>query len=137
MARVRYPNKTHYSRHFSRKELDCKCGCRAPKQVRRNLRKLAVRLEKLRRHLDGPVWIVNGYRCYERNRFVNGAVNSQHLTGKAADLQVPAGQQDNYVRAAEKVPAFRRGGIGIYPNGGVHVDYRSWRARWSSWRGSR
>lgn len=131
-----YPNRTHYSKHFSRRELDCKCGCKTPRVVAYRLRRLAVNLERLRKHLGHGVGIVSGYRCPARNKAVNGAVNSQHLYGRAADLAVPKGQQFRYRAAAEKVRAFRNGGIGVYPNGGVHVDTRSWRARWNSWRGS-
>jgi hypothetical protein len=39
------------------------------------------------------------------------------------------------IAAALKVRAFRDGGIGTYPTGDLHVDYRGWRARWSSWIG--
>jgi uncharacterized protein YcbK (DUF882 family) len=37
------------------------------------------------------------------------------------------------VEAANDVPMFQGGGIGVYPNGGVHVDHREYRARWNSW----
>jgi uncharacterized protein YcbK (DUF882 family) len=135
-ALTRYPNKTHYSRHFTRKELNCKCGCKTPLRIRRRLRRLALSLEKMRNIL-GPIGVVSAYRCKSRNRIVGGAVKSQHITGRAADLAVPRGKQSTYVAAATQVPAFNNGGIGVYPHGGVHVDYRPWRARWNSYVGQR
>ena len=36
-----YPTPTHYSAHFSRRELDCHCGCDAPPGAEKNLAKLA------------------------------------------------------------------------------------------------
>jgi hypothetical protein len=137
---VEYPNATHYSPNFRRSELECKgveCRGKRPEPwVEKNLRLLAVELEKLRDEL-GPISIVSGYRCLVHNRAVNGAVDSQHMHATAADLVVPHGQQDRYVAGAKKVPAFNHGGIGVYPNGGVHVDRRGYVARWNSWVGSR
>jgi uncharacterized protein YcbK (DUF882 family) len=132
-VKKRYPNKTHYSPHFSREELECKCGCKPDRWTQRRLRVLAVQLERLRKELGGTLGILSGHRCRAYNARVGGAVNSQHIYGRAADLSVPRGQQDRYVRAAERVPRFRRGGIGVYPNGGVHVDTRNFVARWNSW----
>lgn len=131
----KYPNKTHYSRNFTREELDCKCGCKTPWRIQRRLRVLAVQLERMRKELGGRLGIVSGYRCPSHNKAVGGAVASQHMTGRAADLRVPRGQQVKYVNAALKVPRFRLGGIGVYPHGGVHVDTRIGVARWNSFVG--
>lgn len=130
--RIAYPTKTHYSPNFARKELDCKCGCTTPAHIEKELGKLARDLELMRDKL-GPLGILSGYRCKARNRAVGGAALSQHMNGTAADLLVPRGRQDEFVRAANAVPAFLAGGIGVYPHGGVHVDRRGWVARWNSW----
>lgn len=131
---VQYPTKTHYSPNFTRAELDCKCGCTTPKEVEKQLTETAAHLEQLREELGGIALSINsGYRCPAHNKAVHGASNSQHLYGTAADLAVPVGKQDTYVRAATRVPAFEQGGIGVYPNGGVHVDHRGYRARWNDW----
>lgn len=131
--RIDFPNATHYSPNFMRAELDCKCGCTTPPAIERELHLLAMDLEKLRVVLGHGIGIISGYRCPVRNRQVGGARNSQHMSGKAADLAVPAGSQDTFVDAAVKVPAFNHGGIGVYPHGGVHVDRRGWVARWNDW----
>lgn len=129
---VKFPNADHYSEHFSRRELNCKCGCVPSAAVQKELTVLAEGLEALRALL-GPLTVLSGHRCLKRNVQVGGAIASKHMTGEAADLHVPFGKQDEYVEAATKVPMFRDGGVGVYPNGGVHVDHRGYRARWSSW----
>lgn len=132
--RIAYPTATHYSPNFTRAELDCRCGCATPHTIQTELGKLARDLEHLRTNLgDKSLTILSGYRCAAHNRKVGGASQSQHLTGRGADLGVPTGQQNRYVLAATAVPAFKAGGIGVYANGGVHVDRRGWVARWNSW----
>lgn len=46
-------------------------------------------LEPLRRWAKEPVTISSGYRSKALNRAVGGVANSQHMTGEAADIQVP------------------------------------------------
>lgn len=81
-------------------------------------------LERLR-HIcdDRPLHIVSGYRCPRRNRRVGGALNSQHLYGKAADI--PFG----YATIAQ---AREAGFLGVGTRAGfaVHVDVRAVKAEW-------
>ena len=54
------------------------------------LRNLAVRcLEPTRQRFGVPLLVTSGYRCERLNALVGGAGTSQHLTGEAADIQVP------------------------------------------------
>jgi uncharacterized protein YcbK (DUF882 family) len=129
----KYPTKTHYSKNFTRDELECKCGCEPNRWTQRRLRVLAVQLERLRKELGHPISVISGHRCRAYNDRIGGARNSKHIEGRAADLAVPRGKQGEYVAAALRVPRFRKGGIGVYPNGGVHVDTRPGIARWNSW----
>ena len=77
------------------------------------------------------VRITSGYRCPEHNRAVGGAKRSQHLLGNAADIVIDGRSVAETYELAEQVPAFRNGGIGVYPEQGfVHVDVRDGRARW-------
>jgi uncharacterized protein YcbK (DUF882 family) len=135
--RIKYPTATHYSPHFTRAELNCKgpeCrGKQPPAAIQTNLGKLARDLEQLRDELGHPLSVLSGYRCPAHNANVGGASQSQHMQGTAADLNVPPGAQARFEAAANRVPAFRAGGIGVYSNGGVHVDRRGWVARWNSW----
>lgn len=52
-----------------------------------NLNRLARRLEKVRNIIDMPIFINSGYRSPEVNAFVNGARNSYHIQGLAADIR--------------------------------------------------
>lgn len=55
-----------------------------------NLKNLCEQvLEPLRQHFNVPIVISSGYRCPALNRAVGGAVNSQHMTGEAADIHIP------------------------------------------------
>lgn len=126
-----YPTATHYSANFSRRELDCHCGCDAPPGVEANLARLAASLEVLRTALGAtPLHVNSGYRCPAYNARIGGAKASQHMEGKACDLSgrkvLPKAIHD----AAENVPAFRNGGIGLYPTF-CHVDIRPGPARWN------
>ena len=52
-----------------------------------NLDKLVKNiLDPLRESFNHPIKITSGYRCNKLNILVGGVKNSQHLTGKAADI---------------------------------------------------
>ena len=51
-----------------------------------NLKRTADTLEKVRALLGKPMIVNSGYRCPALNKAVNGAANSAHLTGLAADF---------------------------------------------------
>jgi len=74
------------SKDFSRSEFACKCGCGfdAVKPY------LVEQLQKMRDQLGFEIIVESGCRCSRHNAEVNGAVDSSHLTGEAADLK-PAG----------------------------------------------
>jgi len=125
-----YPNKTHYSEHFSKRELDCHCGCDAPLAVEQNLTALAMTLEKLRDELGGtPLHVNSGYRCPAYNRKIGGASRSQHMEGKAADLSGRQVTPTDIKNAATTVNALLHGGIGLYPTF-CHVDIGPGPRRW-------
>ncbi|MBQ8051641.1 MAG: peptidase M15 [Bacteroidaceae bacterium] len=56
--------------------------------VQQNLRMLAEKiLQPIRDEYRHPITVTSGYRCATLNKAVNGAKNSQHLTGCAADIK--------------------------------------------------
>lgn len=55
-----------------------------------HLRQLASTLEVIRAAIDAPVQILSGYRCKNLNSAVNGARNSAHMDGFAADIIAPS-----------------------------------------------
>jgi zinc D-Ala-D-Ala carboxypeptidase len=52
-------------------------------------------LQPLRDALNTPIVISSGFRCPALNRAVDGAPDSQHLEGKAADITCPALSTDD------------------------------------------
>lgn len=47
-------------------------------------------LQKIRDKYNHPIIITSGYRCPNLNACVNGAKNSQHMKGEAADIKCNA-----------------------------------------------
>lgn len=61
----------------------------APEPIRTNLLLTAKKLDALREHLGKPIKILSGYRSVAANLAVQGAPNSYHLRGQAADIISP------------------------------------------------
>ena len=103
-----------------------------PEFVKKNVIELAENLQVLRDEV-GRLDLTNAYRCKEHNADVGGAVNSQHVKGKAADIKSSTIEPSDMAIAVDdlmKTEKFKLGGIGIY-NTFTHVDTRGSRARWS------
>lgn len=54
--------------------------------------------EKVREHFGVPIYISSGYRSAELNFVIGGAVNSQHSTGEAIDIDMD-GSDSNVTNA--------------------------------------
>ena len=94
---------------------------------------LITRADQFREALGVPVKVASAFRTPEQNRDAGGAPDSQHLYGRALDLQ-PRGSNifSNFI-AAERV-GFN--GIGLYDDGHIHVDTRpGFGARWAEGAG--
>lgn len=58
-----------------------------PDEIVENLRALCLNvLQPLRDALGTPLKVNSGYRCPSLNKAINGAANSQHMSGQAADI---------------------------------------------------
>ena len=68
-----------------------------------------------------PIILNSGYRSPQTNKKTEGAArNSQHLSGKAADIVIPDVPTDYLAKLALYLQG---GGVGFYPSKGfVHVD---------------
>jgi zinc D-Ala-D-Ala carboxypeptidase len=98
--------------HFRRAEFGCPhCGVALVRP------KLLEKLEKLRRLTGRPIVIVSGYRCPVHNKQVQGAADSQHMYGAAADLR--PGTCSEHQAAAVGFT-----GIGTLNGSPTHVDVR-------------
>lgn len=118
--------------NFSMSEFECNCGCKMPESVKSNIIELADNLQVLRDFINMPIRITNAYRCESKNKSVNGVKNSQHLVGKAADLQVNEMLPKDVANAIDelmKKKLFKIGGLGRYDSF-THVDIRGKMARW-------
>ena len=112
------------SQHFSRKEFACQCGCG---QDTVDVLLIDI-LERVRKYFKQPITITSGNRCASHNKSVGGAVDSQHLTGKAADFKVKnvsSIEVFNFVQ----LHAPKSYGLGAYTNW-THIDVRDNFARW-------
>ena len=74
--------------------------------------------------------ITSGYRDPERNRRARGAGGSQHIHGNALDISTRGWTDEQ--RSAFVGAAIANGarGIGIYPNGSLHIDTREQVGMW-------
>ena len=124
--------EAYLSPHFRVQEFRCKDGS-DPVFVDTALVEL---LEQLRAHFGKAVTITSGYRTASHNAKVGGSKSSQHLLGKAADIQVAGVSVEDVAAYAESLmPDW--GGVGRYPvkagraKGWVHVDTRAKKSRWT------
>ncbi len=101
-----------------------------PEFVIENLKALCHNILQPLRDNYGPVVVTSGYRCPELNKAIGGAVNSQHLEGKAADIHIPSLSNDNLARIIAANFEFDQVILEFYtlgkPNSGwVHVSYNT------------
>ena len=109
------------AKYFDYDELSCHhCG-------QLNIDPILLKLlDEIREHVGGPVYLNSVYRCPYHNADIGGARNSQHVLGRAADIDVPEGWTvDQLADLAESLGA---DGVGrYYDDDFVHVDVREGR----------
>ena len=114
------------SKHFSRDEFACNCGCGFDTVDAATLQVL----EDVREHFDRATVINSGCRCVAWNKKVGGASNSEHTKARAADIAVAGHTPDEVADYVETGPLKGKGGVGRY-NTFTHIDTRSGApARW-------
>ena len=113
------------SPHFALSEFACRCRCggEMKSEIRKNLETLCLALECIRKEVGKIVVVNSGYRCpdYNASPKVQGAPDSFHTKGMAADIVVPTFQPFQVRTLAQHVKAI--GGIGHYDDF-THVDIR-------------
>jgi len=68
-------------------------------------------LQTLRNVLKVPIRITSGFRTLQYNEFIGGSPTSQHLGGRAADIQVEDYMPEEVYVLAKKVGF---DGVGLY-----------------------
>ena len=106
------PPYKQVTRNFNEKEFACQhCGWVMGDDM------LYSKLQQMRDIIKAPISITSGYRCERDNRVVDGAPDSYHVKGMAADLKCRLTPKE-VAKIAESVGF---GGIGVYASW-VHVD---------------
>lgn len=113
------------------KELACKDGTQYPERFinEGTVYNLANMFELIRHLIGDKSLIINSaFRTYNWNKKIGGAVNSQHLYGRALDIEPPNGMTVNefYNIIHANHRELRINGLGKY-NTFVHCDIRSTR----------
>lgn len=105
------------SEHFKAKEFQCKDKSEGLLIAT----ELIEVLENIRSHFNAAVMINSGYRTPSWNSKVNGASNSYHCKGMAADIVVKGHDAKEVAKYADSL--LEEGGIIRYTNF-VHIDMR-------------
>lgn len=116
------------SKHLTWKELACKDGNSYPSEFIQDGRvyRLATMFESIRQLCGNkPITINSAYRSPEWNRKIGGARHSQHVQGRALDLNPPKGftVRGFYDLIRSNHRELGVNGIGLYKTF-VHVDIR-------------
>lgn len=115
-------NFGNVSDHFKAKEFQCK----DKNEYLLIATELIETLEKIRNHFNAPVIINSGYRTPSWNSKVNGASNSYHCKGMAADIVVKGHSSQEVAKYADSI--MEQGGVIKYTNF-THIDVREERYR--------
>lgn len=121
------------SRHLSRYEFACKCGCgfdAADKELIEVIEESVHYFENILEEEYLRVFINSGNRCPKHNKDVGGVNTSKHTKGIAVDYRIEHVDADLlFEYLASKYPD--RYGIGKY-KGRTHMDMRTKPTRWKS-----
>jgi uncharacterized protein YcbK (DUF882 family) len=115
---------SHLSKHFSRIEFACQCGCGFDTVDAQ----LIDVLEDVRENFGLPIRISSAARCPSHNFDVGGTKSSKHKLGKAADIVID-GVEPEEVHAYIDMTWPDTFGLGSYQTF-THVDVRENKARW-------
>jgi uncharacterized protein YcbK (DUF882 family) len=110
--------------YFNRHEFSCKDGCGFD-----TVDVILIMWLSMLRERYSPVIINSGCRCLNYNRSIGSSDTSQHVDGRAADINVPNTSTREIYDYLEAIMG-NNGGLGLYEQF-VHVDSRTnGPARW-------
>lgn len=120
------------TKNFTKREFKSKDGAAMPDDVLTNIKELASNLQVLRDFLGEPIRINSAYRSPAHNKAIGGVKNSQHVSGRAADIKVKDIETKDLYLIIESLiidGKMKDGGLGLYDTF-VHYDIRDSKARW-------
>ena len=120
------------TKNFKKSEFDSKDGACMPNDVLQNISNLAKEVQAIRDALGKSIIINSGYRSPAHNKKVGGVANSEHVQGKAADLNPQGATPKQLYDLILKLIAegkIYNGGVGLY-NTFVHYDIGGKGRRW-------
>ena len=112
------------TKNFSYSEFDCKSKRAMPEDIKLQITALAKNLQVLRDHLSTTIHITSGYRDPLYNKQIGGAKSSQHMLGRAADIQIRGFTPKDVHSAIEALIAqgkMQQGGLGLYSGWGITI----------------
>lgn len=119
------------TKNISRHELACKCGCGFDTMDWETIEVIQDVCDYFAGKLQVPKVVLSinsAARCLDYNRKVGSKDTSQHVKGRALDVNIQGvSTQAIYDYLDQKYPS--KYGIGLYSTF-VHFDSRSYRARW-------
>ncbi|MGK7954954.1 MAG: glycoside hydrolase family protein [Crocosphaera sp.] len=99
--------------------------------IKQNIFTLAQELDKVREAWGGPIIVTSWYRPPDINLAVGGVSNSQHISGKAADIKPIQGNIQKFQDWLDKI-AWKNKALGYGARKGfVHLDLRPGHIRWN------
>lgn len=120
------------TKNFSKSEFDSKDGACMPNDVLQNVYNLAQHIQVIRDNANTSIIINSGYRSPAHNKKVGGVANSEHVQGKAADLNpkniTPKKLYDLILKLINEGKIYN-GGVGLYDTF-VHYDIGGKGRRW-------
>jgi uncharacterized protein YcbK (DUF882 family) len=120
--------KLTINNHFTKKEMDCNCGC----GFRIINPELLQRLHYARELAGIPFNINSWCRCDKHNAKVGGVKGSSHTKGYAVDIKVKGDRERFIILKALIMAGFER--MGVY-SWGIHVDVDDTKDPQVIWRG--
>ena len=122
----------YITKNFKWSEFNSKDGAKLPEKYRINIAMLATNLQVIRGRINGPIIVKSGFRSFGHNKKIGGALNSQHLVGKAADISSskysPYDLEQIILNLMDK-NMIAKGGVKCYW-WGVHYDIRGYKITW-------
>jgi uncharacterized protein YcbK (DUF882 family) len=120
------------TKNFTKAEFESKDGAPMPLEVLQNIKTLAGQLQIIRDEIGKPITITSGYRSPQHNKAINGAKDSYHVRGMAADITA-AGlspiELRNVIKKLMDEGKIKAGGLKAYKSW-VHYDFRGNYTTW-------